>query len=69
VLPVGGALTGGREWFRVGRFLGPNISAHYRRFPLSWTVQAWRDAGIVDVGVRTMSLGGGLVMWGSRTGA
>ncbi len=68
VLPVGGALTGGREWFRVGRFLGPNISAHYRRFPLSWTVQAWRDAGIDDVGVRTMSLGGGLVMWGSRAG-
>jgi hypothetical protein len=35
---------------------------------VSWTVQAWRDAGIDDVGVRTMSLGGGLVMWGSRTG-
>ena len=68
VLPIGGAITGGREWFTVGRFLGPNISAHYRRFPVSWTVQAWRDAGIDDVGVRTMSLGGGLVMWGSRTG-
>ncbi len=68
LLPLGGAVTGGREWFRVGRFLGPNISAHYRRYPLSWTVQAWRDAGITDVGVRTMSLGGGLVMWGSRAG-
>ncbi len=68
VLPIGGAVTGGREWFTVGRFLGPNISAHYRRFPVSWTVQAWRDAGIDDVGVRTMSLGGGLVMWGSRAG-
>ncbi len=68
VLPIGGAITGGREWFTVGRFLGPNISAHYRRFPVSWTVQAWRDAGIDDVGVRTMSLGGGLVMWGSRAG-
>jgi len=68
ILPIGGALTGGREWFTVGRFLGPNISAHYRRFPVSWTVQAWRDAGIDDVGVRTMSLGGGLVMWGSRAG-
>ena len=65
---VGGAITGGREWFRVGRFLGPNISAHYRRYPLSWTVEAWREAGIDDVGVRTMSLGGGLVMWGSRAG-
>jgi len=68
LLPLGGALTGGREWFAVGRFLGPNISAHYRRYPLSWTVQAWRDAGIDDVAVRSMSLGGGLVMWGSRTG-
>jgi demethylmenaquinone methyltransferase/2-methoxy-6-polyprenyl-1,4-benzoquinol methylase len=68
VLPVAGAATGGREWFAVGRFLGPNISAHYRRYPLSWTVQAWREAGIDAVGVRTMSLGGGLVMWGSRTG-
>jgi demethylmenaquinone methyltransferase/2-methoxy-6-polyprenyl-1,4-benzoquinol methylase len=68
VLPLAGALTGGRQWFTVGRFLGPNISAHYRRYPLAWTVQAWRDAGIDDVGVRTMSLGGGLVMWGSRAG-
>ncbi len=52
----------------MGAFLGPNISAHYRRFPLEWTVQAWREAGITDVGVRRMSLGGGLVMWGRRAG-
>jgi demethylmenaquinone methyltransferase/2-methoxy-6-polyprenyl-1,4-benzoquinol methylase len=67
VLPIGGAITGGREWFAVGRFLGPNITAHYRRYPVPWTVQAWRNAGIEDVGVRTMSLGGGLVMWGRRS--
>jgi demethylmenaquinone methyltransferase / 2-methoxy-6-polyprenyl-1,4-benzoquinol methylase len=66
VLPVAGWLTGGRQWFDVGRFLGPNISAHYRRYPLAWTVQAWEDAGMVDVGTRPMSLGGGLVMWGRR---
>jgi len=66
VLPVGGWLTGGREWFRVGRFLGPNISQHYRKYPLSWTEDAWRRAGFEDVGVRVMSLGGGLVMWGTR---
>ena len=66
VLPVGGLITGGAEWFRVGRFLGPNISGHYRRYPLSWTVQAWREVGFEDVGVRVMSLGGGLVMWGTR---
>ena len=66
VLPVGGAITGGREWFRVGRFLGPNISGHYRRYPLAWTEDAWRQAGFENVGVRIMSLGGGLVMWGTR---
>jgi demethylmenaquinone methyltransferase/2-methoxy-6-polyprenyl-1,4-benzoquinol methylase len=68
LLPVGGLLTGGREWFIVGRFLGPNISRHYRRYPVSWTADAWRQAGFEDVGVKVMSLGGGLVMWGTRAG-
>jgi demethylmenaquinone methyltransferase / 2-methoxy-6-polyprenyl-1,4-benzoquinol methylase len=67
-LPAGGWLLGGREWLRVGRFLGPNISAHYRRYPVSWTVAAWEKAGLTDVGTRVMSLGGGLVMWGKRAG-
>ena len=69
LLPAGGLALGGREWYRVGRFLGPNISQHYRRYSVEWTVQALRDAGFVDVGVRTMSLGGGVVMWGVRAGA
>ena len=68
VLPAGGLALGGREWYRVGRFLGPNISAHYRRYPVSWTVQAWQKAGFTDVSARIMSLGGGLVMWGTRAG-
>lgn len=68
VLPVAGAATGGAPWFRVGRFLGPNISGHYRRHPVGDIVAAWRAAGFEDVGYRTMSLGGGLVMWGRRTG-
>lgn len=68
VLPIAGALTGGRAWYDVGRFLGPSISAHDRRFPLPWLIQAWRDAGVADVGYRRMSLGGGLVMWGRRVG-
>jgi demethylmenaquinone methyltransferase/2-methoxy-6-polyprenyl-1,4-benzoquinol methylase len=65
VLPAAGGLAG-RSWFEVGRFLGPSISGHYRRYPLAWTVEAWQDAGLVDVGVRIMSLGGGLVMWGRK---
>lgn len=68
LLPFGGLVTGGREWFKVGRFLGPSISSHYREFPLEWHVAAWRDAGIDDVQVRLMSLGGGLVMWGRKAG-
>jgi demethylmenaquinone methyltransferase / 2-methoxy-6-polyprenyl-1,4-benzoquinol methylase len=66
VLPVAGWLTGGRAWFRVGRFLGPSISTHYRKYSVDWTVAEWRNAGIEEVGIRSMSLGGGLVMWGRR---
>ena len=68
LLPAGGWLTGGKAWFEVGRFLGPNISAHYRRYPVGWTIDAWRRAGFTDVSVRRMSLGGGLIMWGRRAG-
>jgi demethylmenaquinone methyltransferase / 2-methoxy-6-polyprenyl-1,4-benzoquinol methylase len=66
VLPVAGYVTGGRAWARVGRFLGPNISAHYDRYPIAWTMRAWQDAGLIDVGARSMSLGGGLVMWARK---
>ncbi len=66
VLPVAGFAMGGTPWFRVGRFLGPSIRDHYRRYPLDWTVAAWERAGVGDVTLRRMSLGGGLVMWGRR---
>jgi demethylmenaquinone methyltransferase / 2-methoxy-6-polyprenyl-1,4-benzoquinol methylase len=66
VLPIAGWITGGRAWYRVGRFLGPSISTHYRQYSVEWTVAAWNDAGIDEVGTRTMSLGGGLIMWGRR---
>jgi demethylmenaquinone methyltransferase / 2-methoxy-6-polyprenyl-1,4-benzoquinol methylase len=69
VLPAAGWVTGGREWFDVGRFLGPSISAHYRRYPTAWHVQAWEDAGVEDVRTRLMSLGGGIVMWGRKAAA
>lgn len=69
VLPAAGLITGGRDWFEVGRFLGPSISEHYGRYPLDWHVGAWERAGMEDVRARMMSLGGGLVMWGGRAGA
>jgi hypothetical protein len=31
-------------------------------------VRAWERAGFIEVGLRRMSLGGGLVMWGRRAG-
>lgn len=68
LLPVGGLVGGGREWYGVGRFLGPNISGHYRRHPVASLADDWRGAGLVDVHTRAMSLGGGLVMWGRRGG-
>jgi demethylmenaquinone methyltransferase/2-methoxy-6-polyprenyl-1,4-benzoquinol methylase len=67
VLPTAGFALGGRAWFDVGRFLGPSISRHYAAYPLDWTLDAWRTAGVADVGHRRMSLGGGLVVWGTRT--
>ena len=67
VLPAAGSLAG-RSWFRVGRFLGPSISQHCRRYSLPSTVAMWREAGLVDVEFRLMSLGGGLVMWGRKGG-
>ncbi|CAN5773293.1 hypothetical protein BH18ACT15_BH18ACT15_14130 [soil metagenome] len=66
LIPLGGLLGGGRDWWRVGRFLYPNIMEHYRRHPLAWHLDAWREAGMENVEAHTMSLGGGLVMWGVK---
>jgi demethylmenaquinone methyltransferase / 2-methoxy-6-polyprenyl-1,4-benzoquinol methylase len=65
-LPVLGAITGGPAWFGVGRFLGPSITAHYQRHPVPEHIAAWRAAGMTDVRIRLMSLGGGLIMWGRK---
>ena len=63
VLPVAGVLSGGRAWWEVGRFLGPSIRTFHSSVDV---VQLWRDAGIADVRARRLSLGGGLVVWGTR---
>jgi demethylmenaquinone methyltransferase/2-methoxy-6-polyprenyl-1,4-benzoquinol methylase len=69
VLPAAGFLGGGRAWATVGRFLGPSIEEHYRRYPVAAHVAMWEAAGLVDVHARPMSLGGGLVMWGRKADA
>jgi demethylmenaquinone methyltransferase/2-methoxy-6-polyprenyl-1,4-benzoquinol methylase len=64
-LPLIGRLVS-RDWYEVGRFLGPNIDGFYGRFPLPVLRGMWEDAGIGDVRVRRMSFGAGVVMWGTR---
>jgi demethylmenaquinone methyltransferase / 2-methoxy-6-polyprenyl-1,4-benzoquinol methylase len=66
VMPAAGRVLGGKPWWKVGRFLGPNIEGFYRQWPLHRLFEAWREAGMVDVGHQVMSLGGGLVMWGRK---
>jgi demethylmenaquinone methyltransferase/2-methoxy-6-polyprenyl-1,4-benzoquinol methylase len=64
-LPALGSLVSA-DWFRVGRFLGPSISAFYARHPLERLPALWQAAGIGAVHVLRMSHGAGVVMWGVR---
>ncbi len=66
-LPALGRLAS-RDWFEAGRFLGPSIEDLYRRFPLERQLEIWRAAGIGAVTARRMSLGGGVVIWGTVGG-
>jgi demethylmenaquinone methyltransferase/2-methoxy-6-polyprenyl-1,4-benzoquinol methylase len=56
-----------RDWYEVGRFLGPSISTFYERYPLPHVEALWRRAGIEAVATRVMSLGGGVVMSGVKS--
>jgi demethylmenaquinone methyltransferase / 2-methoxy-6-polyprenyl-1,4-benzoquinol methylase len=65
VLPLfGRAISPG--WHEVGRFLGGSIRDLYRRLPEERLLELWREAGITDVQSRRLSLGGGLVVWGTK---
>jgi len=66
-LPVAGRVLGG-GWAEVGGFLGGSIRSFWRAYPLVRQLELWRAAGIEDVGVRHLSLGGGVVVWGRRRG-
>ena len=65
-LPAAGRLVS-KGWYDVGRFLGPSIRGFYERWPLERQLELWRAAGIADVQARRMSLGGGVVIRGTRT--
>jgi demethylmenaquinone methyltransferase/2-methoxy-6-polyprenyl-1,4-benzoquinol methylase len=65
-LPALGRLAG-HQWYEVGRFLGPSIEGFYERHPLESQLEMWRRAGIANVVARPMSLGGGVVIAGTRS--
>ena len=65
-LPLAGrALRSG--WDDVGDFLGGSIRAFWERYPITRQAELWRAAGLRDVRARRLSLGGGVVIWGTRT--
>ena len=64
-LPALGRIAS-KGWYDVGRFLGPSIRGFYERWPLERQLELWRDAGVKDVQARRMSVGGGVVIWGTR---
>ncbi len=68
LLPLAGRLVS-PQWGRVGAFLGPSIEGFYRRHPQAALERYWRAAGLADVRVRTMSLGGGTVMSATKRAA
>jgi demethylmenaquinone methyltransferase/2-methoxy-6-polyprenyl-1,4-benzoquinol methylase len=64
-LPLLGRAAG-TGWHEVGSFLGPSIRTFYDRWPPERLLGLWREAGIVDVEHRVLSVGGGIVVWGRR---
>ena len=67
VMPAVGAVVS-PAWYRTGRFLGPSISRFGARAPLPVQVRWWQDAGVRHVRSRVMSMGVGVVMWGTKGG-
>jgi demethylmenaquinone methyltransferase / 2-methoxy-6-polyprenyl-1,4-benzoquinol methylase len=64
-LPGAGALVS-PAWREVGSFLGPSIRGFYEQYPVGRVLELWREAGLDDVRARRLSLGGGIVVWGTR---
>ena len=66
VLPLAsGVISPG--WREVGTFLGPSICRFYRCHSVGQIQRMWADLGILDVQVKRLSLGGGVVMWGTKS--
>jgi demethylmenaquinone methyltransferase/2-methoxy-6-polyprenyl-1,4-benzoquinol methylase len=64
-LPLAGAVVS-PAWREVGSFLGPSIRGFYEQWPIAALLDLWREAGITDVRCKRLSVGGGIVVWGTR---
>jgi len=64
-LPGAGAVIA-PGWRTVGSFLGPSIRNFWAEWPEPRLLDAWRAAGVDDVRARRMSVGGGIVVWGTK---
>jgi demethylmenaquinone methyltransferase/2-methoxy-6-polyprenyl-1,4-benzoquinol methylase len=64
-LPLAGRLVS-PGWYEVGRFLGPSIRGFWAGLPEPSLLDLWRAAGVADVRSRRLSVGGGIVVWGTR---
>ena len=65
-LPAAGSVVS-PSWGGVGRFLGPSIRDFWHDWPEPRLLDAWREASLAEVAARRLSLGGGIVVWGTRT--
>jgi demethylmenaquinone methyltransferase / 2-methoxy-6-polyprenyl-1,4-benzoquinol methylase len=66
-LPLIGRLVS-KDWYEVGRFLGPSVEEFSARYPEPALRALWQDAGIRAVELRRMSFGAGVVMTGVKDG-
>ena len=64
-LPAAGSVVSS-GWGGVGRFLGPSIRDFWHDWPEPRLLDAWREAGLVEVEAQRLSVGGGIVVWGTR---
>jgi demethylmenaquinone methyltransferase/2-methoxy-6-polyprenyl-1,4-benzoquinol methylase len=64
-LPLAGVVIA-PGWEEVGRFLGPSIRNFWKEWPEPRLLDAWSEAGFDSVQAHRMSVGGGIVLWGTK---
>ena len=65
VLPLAGRVLR-QGWREVGDFLGGSIRSYWAEYPIARQLELWHAAGFRGLEVRRLSLGGGVVIWGTR---